>query len=118
MYLQFFVLRLREILVDIKCCLFSRRENKNLPDILFGSNTLKMCDSLSILGVSVASVLSWNEHISSVAKSIVKKICFLFRSRRYFTLCSYSLSTNPKSAPVSNTARIFGEGPPSILLPP
>ena len=48
-----------------QCCLISRSENKNIPDILFGSNTLKMCDSLSMLGVSVAPDLSWNEPMST-----------------------------------------------------
>ena len=38
-----------------------------------------------MLGVSVASDLSWNEHISSVAKSAARKIGFLFRSKRFFT---------------------------------
>ena len=67
-----------------QCCLISRSENKNLPDILFGSNTLKMCDSLSMLGVSVPSDLSWNEPISSLAKSAASKVG-LFRSKRFFT---------------------------------
>ena len=66
-----------------QCCLISRSENKNFPEILFGSNTLKMCDSL--LGVSVASDLSWNEHVSSVAKSAAREIRFIFRSNRFFT---------------------------------
>ena len=43
-----------------QCCLISRSKNKNLPGILFGSNTQKISDSLSMLGVSVASDLSWN----------------------------------------------------------
>ena len=72
-----------------QCCLISRRENKNLPDILFGSNTLKMCDSLSMLGVSVASDQSWNEHIASVAKSAARKIGFFSRP------CIFSPSTRP-----------------------
>ena len=66
-----------------QCCLISKRKNKNLPDILFGSNTLTMCDSLSMLDVSVASDLSWNEPISSVAKSAARKIGFLFRYKVY-----------------------------------
>ena len=45
-----------------------------------------MCDSLAMLDVSVASDLSLNEHISSVAKSGARKIGFLFRSKRFFTL--------------------------------
>ena len=82
------------------CCLISRSENKNLPDILFGSNALKMCDSQSMLGVSVASDLSWNEHITSLAKSVAKKIGILFRSKRFFTpSCTFSPSTRPKFAP-------------------
>ena len=66
-------------------CSSSRSKNKNLPDILFGSNTLKMGDSLSMLGVSVASDLSWNEHISSMAKSAARKTGFLFRFKLFFT---------------------------------
>ena len=38
-----------------------------------------------MLGVSVASYLSWNEHISSVEKSAERRIGFLFRSKRFFT---------------------------------
>ena len=38
-----------------------------------------------MLGVSVASDPSWNEHISSVAKSAARKIAFLFRPKRFFT---------------------------------
>ena len=65
--------------------LIRKKKKKNLSDILFGSNTLKTCDSLSILGVSVASDLSWNEHISSGAKYAARKIGFLFKSMRFFT---------------------------------
>ena len=36
------------------------------------------------LCVSVASDLSWNEHISSVAKLAARKIGFLFRSKQFF----------------------------------
>lgn len=35
------------------CKTFSRRANKIFPDILFESNTLRMCDELLILGVSI-----------------------------------------------------------------
>ena len=78
-----------------QCCLISKSKNKNLPDTLFGSNTLKMCDNLSMLGVSVASDLSWNEPISSVTKSAARKIGFLFRSKRFFTPFSLSQGPNP-----------------------
>ena len=81
-------------------------------------NILKMCDSLSMLGVSVASDLSWNEHISSVVKSAAGKINFLFRSKRFFTplhLITLHRAQSPPP-PVSNMAIICGEEPPNILL--
>ena len=99
-----------------QCCLISRSENKNFPDILFGSNTLKMCDSLSMLGVSVASDLSYNEHISSVAKSAARKISFLFRSKRFFTPLHLLTLYRAQSAFVSNAALIYEEEPLNILL--
>ena len=45
-----------------------------------------MCDSLSMLGVSEASDLSWKEHISYVAKSAARKIGFLFTPLQLLTL--------------------------------
>ena len=97
-----------------QCGLISRSENKNLPDILCGSNTPKMCDSLSMLDVSVASDLSWNEHISSVAKSAASKMASYSGPSDFSRPCIISPSTRPKSAPVSNTALICGEEPPNI----
>ena len=54
---------------------------KNSRDNLFSSNTLKICDRLTILSGSVVSDPSLNEHICSVAK----KSGFLLMSRRFFT---------------------------------
>ena len=58
-----------------------------------------MCDSLSMLGVSVASDLFWNEHISSVAKSAARKIGFFFRSKRFFTPLHLFTLYNPQIRP-------------------
>ena len=38
-----------------------------------------------MLGVTLGSDLSWNDHISTTAKAAACKLGLLFRSRRYFT---------------------------------
>ena len=73
-----------------------------------------MCDSLSMLDVSVASDLSWSEHISSVAKSASRKTGFLFRSKRFFTPLHLLTLYKAQIALVSNTALICEEEPPNI----
>ena len=59
--------------------------SKKIIQFCRGSNTLKKCNNLSILGISVPSDQSQNEHISSVAKPAARKIVFSLRSRRFFT---------------------------------
>ena len=44
-----------------------------------------MTQEQQVFLLTVASDLSWNEHISSVAKSAARTIGFLFRSKRFFT---------------------------------
>ena len=62
--------------------LISRRAYRNLPDISFDSNSLEFSDKISMLGVTLGSDLSWNDHITTTAAS---KPGLLFRSRRYYT---------------------------------
>ena len=57
-----------------------RRVDRNLPDISFDSNSLEFSDKISILGTTLGSDLSWNDHISTAYK-----LGLLFRPRRYFT---------------------------------
>ena len=49
--------------VKTQCCVISRRVYKNLPDIAFDSNSLEFNDKISMLGVTLGSDLSWNDHI-------------------------------------------------------
>ena len=55
--------------VKTQCCLISRRVDRNLPDISFDSNSLEFSDKISMLGVTLGSDLSWNDHISTTAKA-------------------------------------------------
>ena len=70
-----------------------------------------------MLGVTLGSDLSWNDHITTTANAAAYKLGLLFRSRRYFTPSSLLTLYRLKFAPVSNMALICEEGPPSILLP-
>ena len=47
--------------------------------------SLELSDKISILGVTLESDLSWNDHISTAAKASARKLGLLFRSRRYYT---------------------------------
>ena len=71
--------------VKTQCCLISRRVDRNLRDISFDSNSMEFSDKISMLGVTLGSDLSWNDHISTTAKAAACKLGLLFRSRRYFT---------------------------------
>ena len=71
--------------VKTQCCLISRRVDKNLPNISFDSNSLEFNDKISMLGVTLGSDLSWNDHISTTAKASARKLGLLFRYRRYYT---------------------------------
>ena len=71
--------------VKTQCCLISRRVDRNHPDISFDSNSLKCSDKISMLGVTLDSDLSWNDHVTTTAKAAACKLGLLFRSRRYFT---------------------------------
>ena len=47
----------------MQCCLISKSKNKNLPDILFGSNTLKMCDTHVGRLCRIWLVLEWTHFL-------------------------------------------------------
>ena len=57
-----------------QCCLISRRVDRNLPNISFDSNSLEFRDKISMLGVTLGSDLSWNDHISTIAKAAARKL--------------------------------------------
>ena len=68
-----------------QCCLISRRVDRNLPDISFDSSSLEFRDKISMLGVTLGSDLSWNDHIIAAAKATACNFGFLFRTKRFFT---------------------------------
>ena len=71
-----------------------------------------------MLGVTLGSDLSWNDHIISVAKAAACKLGFLFRTKRFFTSAQLLTLYKAQILHVSNIARICEEKPPSIHLIP
>ena len=51
----------------------------------FYNHTLHSHHIVYILGIQVASILSWRDHITNIAKSASKKLGVLFRFREYFS---------------------------------
>ena len=101
-----------------QCCLISRRVDKNLPNISFDSNLLKVWNKISMLDIIRESELCWNGHISSVAKPVASKLGFWFRARRLFT-STQLVCLQGSNSPLSQIGLASMEwvGPPSILLP-
>ena len=54
-------------------------------DITFDDSLLDPLNSINILGIIVTSNLSWQSHVSTIAKSASKKLGILFRCHRYFS---------------------------------
>ena len=65
--------------------LISRRVDRNHPDTSFDSSSLGFREKISMLGVTLGSNLSWNDHTILVAKAAACKLVFLFRTKRFFT---------------------------------
>ena len=106
--------------VKTQCCLSSRRVDRNLPDISFGSNSLEFSDKLirfqcwaSLWGLIFLEIIISQPLLKLLRASLVS----------YLGLDAILLPVNflhcirLKFVPVSNMALICGEGPPSILLP-
>ena len=53
-------------------------------DIIFDNNVIRPLTSINILGIEIASNLSWRNHIVQIAKSASKKLGVLFRCKKFF----------------------------------
>ena len=68
-----------------QCYLISRHIDRDLLHFSFDLNSSEFSDKILMLGVSLGSDLSLNDHIISVAKAAACKYYFLFWTRRFFT---------------------------------
>ena len=65
-------------------CLVSAKKSRSLPVIEMNESVLKISNSISMLGMSVSSNLSWVDHILTATKVAARKLGFLYRSKQYF----------------------------------
>ena len=64
---------------------FSLKHQDNPLSLSMSGSDLSFSNSLSLLGVSMSSNLSWKNHIHQVAKNASRRLGILFRARQYFT---------------------------------
>ena len=61
------------------------KRNSSIPPVAMSDSQLSHASAITVLGMEIASDLSWKSHILNVAKSASKKIGFLTRAKKYFT---------------------------------
>jgi len=86
-------------------------------DIIFENNVINPLCSINILGVEIASNLSWRNHIVQIVKSASKKLGVLFRCKNFFTsaqlLKLYIGLVRPR---LEYCSHIWGGSPYTFLL--
>ncbi|CAG9824997.1 unnamed protein product [Phaedon cochleariae] len=68
-----------------QACLFSRKADLTLPNISLPGVTIPLKTYISMLGITISNNLSWENHVTPIAKSASEKLGFLFRARSYLT---------------------------------
>ena len=72
---------------------------------------LEFSDKMSMLGVTLGSDLSWNDHIpTTTGKAAACKLGLLFRSRRYFTILDPSPQRTVPLDPTPPSGLIWTKG--------
>src|SRR6266478_401171 len=81
-----------------------------------GDSSINEASTLSILGLTFSSNLSWHIHISNTAKSAARKLGFLFRAKEYFSpnqlLILYKSQIRPT---LEYSSHIWGGAPTTTL---
>ena len=67
----------------------SRKHHQDFPPVFMNGHKLGISSSLTQLGLSISSNLTWNPHINSIAKHASQKLGFLSRARGYFSTINY-----------------------------
>ena len=58
------------------------KHRDDLPPLLVNSQALKLVDNAKLLGSTISSNLTWNEHTSTVVKKAAKRLYFLKQLKR------------------------------------
>ena len=74
--------------------------NPSHPSISFEDSLIEPLPSINILGVQIASNLSWSDHIVQISKFASRNLGVLFRCLDIFLLISYLISILASFSPV------------------
>ena len=55
---------------------------EDLPPLLVNGQALKVVDNAKLLGLTISSNLTWNEHMSTAVEKAAKRLCFLKQLKR------------------------------------
>jgi len=94
----------------------STKRSEYPSTIIMDGVNISNSDDISLLGVKISSNLSWNTHITFLAKRACRKLNFLFRARHYFRsndlLQLYKAQIRPL---LEYCSHIWGAAPDSVL---
>ena len=62
--------------------LFAKTRTSPIPPVIVNGNELEVVQHAKLLGVTISSDLSWNQHISDVVKKASKRLYFLVQLKR------------------------------------
>ena len=68
-----------------KQVVISRKHHQDFPPVFMNGHKLDNSSSITQLGLSISSNLTWKPHINSIAKHASQKLGFLARARGYFS---------------------------------
>ena len=102
----------------MKQTVISRKSNQNFPPVLMNDDELDTSASVTQLGLSLSSNLTWTTHIHSLAKHASQKLGFLARARGFFSsshlLTVYKSQIHPS---LEYCSHVWGGASKSILCP-
>ena len=61
---------------------FAKTRTSPIPPVIVNGNELEVVQHAKLLGVTISSDLSWNQHISDVVKKASKRLYFLVQLKR------------------------------------
>ena len=100
-----------------QACIFSRKAELSMPDIVMSGSTIPTKPTISMLGISISNTLSWDNHVRSIAKAASQKLGFLFRAKSYFTPQQLLMIYKAQIRPVLEyCSHIWGSAPKHTLM--
>ena len=94
----------------------SRKHHQDFHPVFTNGHKLDISSSITQLGLSISSNLTWKPHVNSIAKHASQKLGFLSRARSYFspsqlsTICKFQIRPS-----LEYCSHVWGGAPKSSL---